>query len=519
MPSSARADLEDDVGELTAAAGLLLEDLAVLDGRGERLLVVDLGRTLVDLDAELAAQTVDDDVEVKLAHAADDRLSALLVGTNREGRVLFGQLAQCDAQLVEVFLRLGLDGQTDHRLGEGHLFEHDRRILGAERIARADLLETDGGADVARNDRLDRVLLVGVHLVDTADTLALAAARVEHVGTGIQFSRIDAHERQTAHERVGSDLERQTAERIVLRSVADNLLVGLGVDTRDGRQIQRRRQERDDAVEQFLHALVVERRAAEHRHERHLDRRLADRGDQLFGRDRRRVFEELLHQRVVGSGDLFDELVAPLLGLGLHVVRNLADIEIVADGLVVVVVVRLIIYKVYDSFEFILRTDRQNDRKRRSAEVLLDLAAYGEEIGARAVHLVDVTDTRHVVFVGLTPNGLRLGLHAAHGAEGSHGAVQHAQRTLHLDGEVDVSRSVDQVDLILVILVVPECGRSRRGDRDTAFLLLSHPVHHGRPLVRFADFVSLARVEKDTLRSSGLTGVDVSHDTDIANVV
>jgi len=155
--------------------------------------------------------------------------------------------------------------------------------------------------------------------------------------------------------------------------VAHGFLVGLGVDTRDGRQIQRRRQERDDAVEQFLHALVVERRAAEHRHERHLDRRLADRGDQLFGCDRRGVFEELLHQRVVGSGDLFDELVAPLLGLGLHVVRNLADIEIVADGLVVVVVVRLIIYKVNDSFEFILRTDRQNDRKRRSAEVLLDL--------------------------------------------------------------------------------------------------------------------------------------------------
>jgi len=116
--------------------------------------------------------------------------------------------------LSRSFCVLGSDGQTDHRLGEGHLLEHDRRILGAERIARADLLETDGGADVARNDRLDRVLLVGVHLVHTADTLALAAARVEHVGTGIQFSRIDAHERQTAHEGVGSDLERQTAERI-----------------------------------------------------------------------------------------------------------------------------------------------------------------------------------------------------------------------------------------------------------------------------------------------------------------
>ena len=88
-----RADLEDDVGELTTATGLLLEHLAVLNRLGKRLLVVDLGGTLVDLDAELTAQTVDDDVEVQLTHTADDGLARILVGVNRKGGVLLSQFA------------------------------------------------------------------------------------------------------------------------------------------------------------------------------------------------------------------------------------------------------------------------------------------------------------------------------------------------------------------------------------------------------------------------------------------
>ena len=54
-----------------------------------------------------------------------------------------------------------------------------------------------------------------MHLVNAADALELAAACVEHVGAGVEFARIDANESQTAHERIGSDLERETAERIV----------------------------------------------------------------------------------------------------------------------------------------------------------------------------------------------------------------------------------------------------------------------------------------------------------------
>ena len=474
---------------------------------------------MVDLHTELAAQTVYDDIEVQLAHTANDGLSRILVGMHREGGVFLGQLTQRDAEFVEVLLGLRLDRQTDHRFGEGHLLQNDRCVLGAERVARANLLETYGSADIAGADGLHRILLVGVHLVDTADTLALAAAGIQHIGTCVQFTGVNAHESQTAYERVGSDLERQTAERIVLGGVTRLFLLGFGVDTRHCGHVERRRQESHHVVEQFLNALVVERRTAEHRHDLHRDRGLADSCEQLLGRDRIRILEEFLHQGVVGRRNLFDELGAPFGSLGLHRFGNLLQLEVVAHGLVVVVVDRIIIYKVYQTLELVLGADGKNDRQGRRTEVLFDLRAHGQEVGARAVHLVDITQTGNVVLVGLTPYGLRLGLDAAHGAERRNGAVQHAQRTLHLDGEVHVSRSVDQVDLILIALVVPECGRCGRGDRDTALLLLNHPVHNGSAFVRLADLVGFARVKKDTLRRGGLTGIDVSHDADIASVI
>ena len=49
-----------------------------------------------------------------------------------------------------------------------------------------------------------------------------------------------------------------------------------------------------------------------------------------------------------------------------------------------------------------------------------------EEVRTHDVHLVDVNHTRHVVLVGLTPDGLRLGLNAALCTKHGNGAVQHA---------------------------------------------------------------------------------------------
>ncbi len=56
---------------------------------------------------------------------------------------------------------------------------------------------------------------------------------VEHGGTGIQDTGVDANEGQTADERVGRDLERQAGEGSVVVRVTDVFLTGIGVHTVD----------------------------------------------------------------------------------------------------------------------------------------------------------------------------------------------------------------------------------------------------------------------------------------------
>ena len=143
---------------------------------------------------------------------------------------------------------------------------------------------------------------------------------------------------------------------------------------------------------------------------------------------------------------------------------------------------------------------------------LLDHLDGAEEVGAGAVHLVDEAHARDVVLVGLAPDGLGLRLDAGDRVEHGDGAVEHAQRALDLDGEVDVAGRVDDVDAV----VVPVGGGRGRRDRDAALLLLGHVVHDRRALVDLTDLVGLAGVVEDALGGRGLAGIDVGHDADVA---
>ena len=77
-----------------------------------------------------------------------------------------------------------------------------------------------------------------------------------------------------------------------------------------------------------------------------------------------------------------------------------------------------------------------------------------------------------------------------------------------------MARGIDDVDL----RPFPENRRRSRGDRDPSLLLLLHPVHRGGTFVHFAHFVQAARVIEDAFCGRRLTGIDVGHDADIADV-
>ncbi len=145
------------------------------------------------------------------------------------------------------------------------------------------------------------------------------------------------------------------------------------------------------------------------------------------------------------------------------------------------------------------------------AEPAPDHVQRSGEVRAGPIHLVDEGDAGNAVLVGLPPDGLRLGFDAAHRVKHRHRAIEHAQRALHFDREIDVARSIDDVDAV----VAPEAGRRGGGDGDAALLLLLHPVHRGGPFMHFTDLVD-AGVVQDALGGRGLPGIDVRHDADVA---
>src|SRR6185312_3800359 len=435
--------LQPDMTILTTTARLAHELAFTLDGAANGLAVGDLRLADVRFHLELALHAIDDDLEVQLAHAGDDCLSRLLVGVDTEGGILLRQALQRDAHLLLVGLGFGLHRDGDHRIRKLHLLECDDFLEIAERVARDDVLEAHGRGDVARTHFLDLIALGGMHLQQAADALLPGFGRHVHRVAGVENAGVDAEECQVADERIVEQLERERGEGLLVAGLARVGLIAI-VDSLDVGHLDRRRHELDDGIEQRLHALVLECRAAQAQHDLVAQRALAQAPAHLVIRERLGL-QVLLHQRIVGFGRRLDHLRAVLLGLGTQIRRDVAVFEAHALGLHVPVD-RLHAHEVDHALEVFLRTDGQLDRHRIGAQAGPDHVDDAQEVRAGTVHLVDEREARHVVLVHLPPDRLGLRLHAGHRIKQRHGGVEHAQGPLHLDGEVDVAWGVDDVD-------------------------------------------------------------------------
>ena len=475
------------------------------------LAIGDLRPAHVRVDLELAREAVDDDLEVQLAHAGDDGLTGLFVGAHAEGGVLLGELHQRGRQLLFVGLRLGLDGDEDHRLGELHRLEDDGLGRVCEGVTGPSHLEADGGRELARVDLVAVLAVVGVHLQDAADALALVLARIEDVGARLEGAGVHAEVGQLADVWVGGDLEGEGREGVAVVGPAVHL-VPVGPQPGDRRHVERRRQVLDDGVHERLHAFVLEARAAEDRRDADIERRLADDLTQVIDGDLA-ALQVGLEQMIVVIGHGLDQLLAVLVRQGAQLGRDLGDLPVGAQLIDVDDGVHL--DEVDDAGELALLADGHLQGDGIRAQAVDHHLEAAEEVGADAVHLVDEGDARDAVLVGLAPHGLGLRLDAAHAAEQRDGAVQHAKAALDLHGEVHVPGRVDDVDL----RVAPRHGGRGRGDGDAALLFLRHPVHHGRALVDLAHLVRLPCVIQDALGGRGLAGIDVGHDADVARVL
>ncbi len=200
----------------------------------------------------------------------------------------------------------------------------------AQRVAGAGVLEAGERDDVAGVGLLDVLAVVGVHQQHAADALAPVLGRVDDRSAGLDLAGIDAAEGDRADERIVHDLEREHGERLGVVRHAHDFGAGVDVDALDAAAIDRRRQKIDHRVQQRLHALVLERRAAQDRHERDLPDRLAD--EALERVDVGLVAVEVRRHDVVVEFDRrLDQNMAVFLGPGLQVGGNLFVVVLGAE--------------------------------------------------------------------------------------------------------------------------------------------------------------------------------------------
>ena len=451
---------------------------------------------------------------MQFAHALDDGLAGLRIAAHPEGRILFRESAQSHAHFFLVGLGLGFDADADDRFRKDDLLEHDGARGVAQSVPGGGVLEAHDGRDLAGVDLFHLFPLIRVHAHYASDALLFALGRVQYVGTAPEHPGVVAEISERSHVRVGGHLEGQGGERFLVLGFAEDLLRGRS-GTLDRRQVQRRRQIIHDRIQHQLHAFVLQGRAAKNRHDLVLDGR--------FAQDPLQVLQIYLgalqvsvHHLVVVVHDLLHQVVAHLLHSGLEI---LGDVD--RDDALSVLALETVCFalqKIYDALEVALGPDVQLNGDRASGQTFMDGSQGFLEARAHPVELVDEADARHVVFVRIVPVGLGLGLHAGHSVENHHRAVQNAQRTLHLHGEVDVSRSIDEIDAMFVSLVAlavgryPKSGGRGGSDGDAPLPLLLHPIHDRGAFVHLPDLMGNAGIEKNALGDRGLARVDMRDD-------
>ena len=369
------------------------------------------------------------------------------------------------------------------------VFQHQRCLFVTQSVACTGIFHAYQGHNLARTGFGDLLALLGLDAEDATHTLALGFVGVIHAHAVHQLAAEDTDEGLLTDVGVVDELEGQGGERLVLRGVAlAGLFLVVRIVSDDGAEVLGRGQVIDDGVEQQLDAFVLIGRAAEHGHHHQLDGGFADGAHEEVGGDLLVVEVQLSHV-VVDVGDLLDEVAAGGLGLLHHGFRDGTHDAFLLDE-----THGVHLNQVDHAFESGFGADGKVQRHGVGTKVLLHLADDLVEVGTSTVHLVDKSDTGHPVFVRLVPDGFTLGLHAANGAKHGDHTVDDAQRALHLDGEVHVARSIDEVDL----MVVPVGGDGRGGDGYATLLLLFHEVHGSLTVMGLTHFAVHASEKQNT---------------------
>ena len=201
-----------------------------------------------------------------------------------------------------------------------------------------------------------------------------------------QRTRVDPEVGELARVRVVLDLERERREGLLVARLAGDLFLSSHLGPHHRGQVRGRGEEVDHCVERRLDALVLESRAAQHRHDGPAEDARAKRCANLFG-GHLLALEVALHERLVEVRGGLEHLIPRGGDFVSHVRRDVQLLELRTEGLVVPDE-GLVLYEIDDSLEGVLGADGQLDPDRASTQAIHDHLDAALEVRPDPVHLL-----------------------------------------------------------------------------------------------------------------------------------
>ena len=190
-PVSERFHADTAITKLPVPAGLLLVAALHLGAPADRLAIRNLRRLELDLHVVAFLKPADDNLQMLLPVAGQQKFLGLRVAVEIERRVLFENFVNAAAETVFVVSRLGLNGVGDRRQRNLGFGEFDRVGLVPEAVAGQSVLEFRDRSQVARVNRGDGREFLAQRDGDAGETLVGVLREIGYVVVIIEDARDD----------------------------------------------------------------------------------------------------------------------------------------------------------------------------------------------------------------------------------------------------------------------------------------------------------------------------------------
>ena len=396
------------------------------------------GRFQIRFHPEFAFHPFHDDLDVLVAHAADQGFLGHGVAGDDDSRVFVHQAVQGVHDLIFLALLLRPDGTGVHGQRERDRREEDRVVLVAQRIARRRKLQFRRHANVTGRDFRHGNLRLAAHGKDVGHSFLFLPAGVVDRAVGLDGAREDTNKAQPSDEGIRRGLKDQG--RHGSARVADFFLargnIGHLEVVQDGRIGVV-----DDGIHRTAQADILGGAAADHRENDGLPDALDQALVDFFVADCLAV--QIAHHAVVVRFHRgFHHLFMHVGGVFFVLIGNLDFI-----GTIAVFPIGFHGDTIDNAFKVLFFAQRQFQWQHFFAELAAQVVQDAVEVRIFPVHLVDQDDARQLRFFRQFPALLRPDLDAGRRTDDDQGAVHGAESPLDFRHEIGEARRIDKVDL------------------------------------------------------------------------